>query len=251
MITQVRINNDNIPFPYACQLPAFKNGRTYEFKEGVNIIVGENGCGKSTLMKIIKAYLTIDRDQCGRGIFASCIDKLYKMRDLNQFLNGADVYADYKRNTFCYSEISEMDNDTVMQSFRNFGTYGASLQMSRGQSVNYSMACFFDKIYSSEVNPMFDYEKEYADRPTYLDYIDKHRIEGNEWTLLMDEPDNNLSLKSLDELYGVLSFHKEQTQVIAVIHNPLLISRLSDKCNVIEMTKDYVKKIKQELKKWQ
>lgn len=43
----------------------------------------------------------------------------------------------------------------------------------------------------------------------------------------------------------VLSFHKPQTQIIAVIHNPALIYKLSklDCVNFIEMTKGYLKKI--------
>lgn len=47
------------------------------------------------------------------------------------------------------------------------------------------------------------------------------------------------------DLYKVLSFHKPQTQIIAVIHNPALIYKLSklDCVNFIEMTKGYLKKI--------
>jgi ABC-type cobalamin/Fe3+-siderophores transport system ATPase subunit len=62
----------------------------------------------------------------------------------------------------------------------------------------------------------------------------------------MDEPDRNLDIENIDEIKGVLSFHKEQTQVIAVVHNPLLIYNLSNnpEVNLIEMTKGYVEKVK-------
>ena len=51
MITKVVINNNgDTPIEYLSRLGAFKNGKTYEFKPGVNIIVGKNGCGKTTLM---------------------------------------------------------------------------------------------------------------------------------------------------------------------------------------------------------
>lgn len=51
MITKVVINNNgDTPIEYLSGLGAFRNGKTYEFKSGVNIIVGKNGCGKTTLM---------------------------------------------------------------------------------------------------------------------------------------------------------------------------------------------------------
>lgn len=50
MVTKVVINNnEDTPIGYLSELKAFKNGKTYEFKPGVNIIVGENGCGKQDL----------------------------------------------------------------------------------------------------------------------------------------------------------------------------------------------------------
>ena len=61
----------------------------------------------------------------------------------------------------------------------------------------------------------------------------------------MDEPDRNLSLKSLKEIKSVLSFHKEKTQIIAIIHNPLLICALQkyEHINWIEMTDNYIHNI--------
>lgn len=57
--------------------------------------------------------------------------------------------------------------------------------------------------------------------------------------------DRNLDVDNIMDLYNVLSFHKPQTQIIAVIHNPALIYKLSelDCLNFIEMTKGYLKKI--------
>ena len=61
----------------------------------------------------------------------------------------------------------------------------------------------------------------------------------------LDWLDRNLDIDNIMDLYKVLSFHKPQTQIIAVIHNPALIYKLSklDCVNFIEMTKGYLKKI--------
>ena len=65
----------------------------------------------------------------------------------------------------------------------------------------------------------------------------------------MDEPDRNLSLKNIQNIKSILSFHKQNIQVIAVIHNPLLIYSLSKNkdINFIEMSKGYIKKVKNEI----
>lgn len=51
MIQSIEIkNNENLPINYVSDLDSFRNGIKYEFKKGINIIVGKNGSGKSTLL---------------------------------------------------------------------------------------------------------------------------------------------------------------------------------------------------------
>jgi len=82
------------------------------------------------------------------------------------------------------------------------------------------------------------------------EYIKNHRIqEHDEWTIILDEPDRNLDLKNIDKIKGILSFHKRNTQIIAVVHNPLLIYALSKKKNInfIELTPGYIDRIKNQI----
>ena len=66
-----------------------------------------------------------------------------------------------------------------------------------------------------------------------------------EFTVLMDEPDRNLDINRIKEVYNILSQEKENTQIIAVVHNPVLIYRLSKSknVNIIEMTEGYVEDV--------
>ena len=63
-----------------------------------------------------------------------------------------------------------------------------------------------------------------------LKYYKRNRItlteSSFEYTVLMDEPDRNLDIDNIMQIYNVLSFHKPQTQIIAIIHNPALIYKL-------------------------
>lgn len=82
-----------------------------------------------------------------------------------------------------------------------------------------------------------------------LKYYKRNRItlaeSSFEYTVLMDEPDRNLDIDNIMQIYNVLSFHKPQTQIIAIIHNPALIYKLSklDCVNFIEMTEGYLKDV--------
>jgi ABC-type cobalamin/Fe3+-siderophores transport system ATPase subunit len=65
----------------------------------------------------------------------------------------------------------------------------------------------------------------------------------------MDEPDRNLDIENIAQIKGILSFHKPQTQIIAVVHNPLLIYALSKKkcVNFIELTPGYIDRVKKQI----
>ena len=50
MIYKVKIkDNTKAPLYYLSDLDNFQNGKQYVFTPGVNLIVGENGCGKTKL----------------------------------------------------------------------------------------------------------------------------------------------------------------------------------------------------------
>ena len=259
MIQRILItNNENVDKHYLKDIPAFKNGKEYTFINGVNIIVGENGCGKTTLINLLKDYLAVDGEWCGRGRFASVISKLVKgfLTDKETMFDGVEVFADYKLNTFCYTPFIERDNDDFMASGKlsEIALNMESTSMSKGQKATFALSTLFQKIFSKNAVLTFDYQSVFGTHQCYMDYIEKHRIkcETPTWTILLDEPDCSVDIKRLKELYSVLSFNKENTQIICVIHNPFLIAKLSKvkDINIIEMSEGYVEKVKKQIKQF-
>ena len=55
----------------------------------------------------------------------------------------------------------------------------------------------------------------------------------------------------IEDLYNTLAHKKEHTQIIAVIHNPILIYKLSKikDINIIQMKRGYLNKIKELIEK--
>lgn len=250
MITEVYIiDNEKAPIRYLSTLDNFKNGTKYKFKEGLNIIVGENGSGKTTLLNLIRAYLLIDEKECDKGIYNCNISKLFHALNGESMLDGVDVYADYDRNTFRLCHLSEISEDGAMKDFNSFGTYMTQKHSSTGESVHIALSSLFDMMFSANAKLKYDYGKLGDMYPMYTEYVSKHKIQGNEWTIIMDEPDRNLDIDKTDEILGVLSFHKEQTQIISVVHNPLLIYALSKnkEVNMIELTDGYVNRVRRKV----
>jgi len=251
MVYKVLIrDNMRTPIRYLPDLDNFQNGKEFIFKPGVNIIVGENGCGKTTLMNLIKNYLMVDYMDCDKGEYRCNINRLYEgaLSDKRDLLDGVDVYADYQKNTFRLSHAGEKEKNQALKTFEDFGTMFSQKHSSTGESVLVAVNSLFNYMFKKGAKLTFDYGQFKESDPLYWEYVKNHWQQGSdEWTILMDEPDRNLDIENIDQIKDILSFHKEHTQIIAVIHNPLLICSLSKKkgVNIIEMTEGYIHKVNQ------
>lgn len=259
MITKIEIvDNTNTPLSYICDLNGFENGKTFEFKPGVNIIIGKNGSGKSTLLKLIEKYTLLDKDCHNKQLLSG----LFEITN-NDIKDGVRVYGDYKASLFRLCHMTEMANsNTAFSSFENFGATYMSMNSSTGEGVLIALQTMFKKMFSTNAKlsfPLTDIEDIATDSNdiwkerarAYLEYIKKNTIDfkEKEYTILIDEPDRNLDIENIKEIYCILGNRKKNTQVIAVIHNPLLIYRLSSQkdINFIEMEPGYLEKIKNEV----
>lgn len=252
MVTKVIIrDNTKSPIRYIADLKAFKNGTEYEFNPGVNIIVGENGSGKTTLMNLIRKYLVVDYTECFRGEYNCNINALFRTFENKAMLDGVDVYADYAKNTFRLSHADEKAHNDALKTFEEFDSFFDQKESSTGEGVLVAINYLFGYIFGKKAKLTFDYSLFKEVYPLYVDYVEKHRVEcADEWTILMDEPDRNLDIENIGHIKAVLDFHKPHTQIIAVVHNPLLICALSKnpEVNFIEMTRGYVKNIRKMVK---
>lgn len=244
-------DNKKSPVRYISEIPIFKNGKVFEFKPGVNVIVGKKGCGKTTLMKLIESYLLVDKTECSKGMFNSNINRLFGLG--REMRDGVDVYADYKKNVFRLCHASEKTNDDSMKNFDAFTEFFTQIKSSTGEGIVVALNSMFKRMFSDGANLMFDFDKVGRDDhyKEYGSYVKKHRVtDHDEWTILMDEPDRNLDIENMENILNILSFHKPRTQVIVVVHNPLLICALSKNKDVhmIELTRGYISKVKKLVK---
>lgn len=274
MIKSVTIRDAGCaPYSYIADIPALKEGTTIEFKPGINIIVGANGCGKSTLIKTIATYLL-----CGNGCMktptgynsvrdAANDRHLWDPTEAEKLLDGVDVAHDYNGVAFILRNSYEMENGDALRDMDSFVSAYKRRVSSMGENTMFSIQTLFDVMFADKgveylAFPVANLKKimdnagdVWKERiRQLLQYYKRNQVtdltpEDFQYTVLMDEPDRNLDIYNLDQVADILSQDKEMTQLIATVHNPLLIARLSQKpnVNIIEMTEGYVNAVHTEI----
>lgn len=269
MITKVQItDNSKLPLKYAKELDAFKNGKEYNFKGGVNVIIGKNGSGKTTLMKMIAMYMLCNYSLCSRLPNFANYEAL-KLNDIfneEELLDGIKIMADYAGVVYNCLAHNEMKNEDILYNVTNMSYYLSNNGASTGETIVNSVGQLFKFAFSNmniafPLKEIMDIVKNktcndfWKERFTnllkyYRDNRDNFITQQDfEYTFLLDEPDRNLDITNIDSVYEILSHRKEMTQLITVIHNPVLIYKLSEvkgknKINFIELTDGYLNDIK-------
>lgn len=261
MITELNIKDiNNSTLNYLPDVELFQHKTNFKFKPGINIIVGKNGCGKSTLLKLIADYTlcknSIHSDFNILGEFKA-VHYSYLFNDNNELKDGVEVKCDYLGKVFRYLNKADLDNNNVLNSIENLAIKFS--KGSAGENILQSMKIFFKTVFSTKdwefpINSIKQSLEKCNDLwknrlNNLLQYYKNNQIDilpnEYEYTLLIDEPDRNLDIDNIKDIYNILSYPKKHSQLIAVIHNPILINKLSklDYINFIELTDNYIKHI--------
>lgn len=265
MIKSVEVvDNKKTPLFYLDKVPAFKNGAKFEFKNGVNIIIGKNGCGKTSLMKLISMFMLCDDSSYSRiksqmlfnpDLFKSSYDD-----ESDMLLDGVKIHSDYCGVVYNYITHGAMSDDSIFENIGNFSNYVNNSRSSTGEGMINSFSHLLNVAFSNK-DVQFPFQKLEEKKKSVNDFW-KKRIDSLlnyykensfkitekefEYTFLLDEPDRNLDISNIGQIYTILSNRKPMTQLICVIHNPILIYKLSKlrKIHFIEMTDGYLDEIK-------
>lgn len=283
-ITFIDPNGFDLPKDVHCDymytLPSLR-GKTFEFTPKINVIVGKNGSGKTSLLKVLR-YLTFCDGQFGTNIKGPSYWELHwnnifdrghwHLTKMKSFFRKSTINLRKREDIGHGDEMS--DSMSFMQSLGGFrrskgetatNTIGMMLTYLRGGEEGINKHGDFK---SSEVNldhldfkkmaltPIENAAKKGSSQSfmwkTMKKYYKDNALEENEenkihkgLTILMDEPDAGMDIYNVEQVYKIITGMPKGFQMIVVVHNTGLIHRLSkiEGVNFIELTEGYVKKV--------
>lgn len=152
-------NNKNSPINYLNKINSFKNNKSFNFKSGINIIIGSNGSGKSTLIKLISMY-TLCENSIGSEIplnnmlnfprlFYST-SHILNEKQKEEFYDGVEIKHDYLTKVFKLKLNTELKEYEANENLENFSLRFNNISNSVGEqtigSIQHFLILFLIKL---------------------------------------------------------------------------------------------------------
>lgn len=222
----------------------FKTGEKFEFKPGINLLVGDQGCGKSTMINMLMHNFVKEIDVKGltRGLNHVVDDKVVNKFKGKRTIKGE--FADFSKSE-TQGGYHTVYFDTERQNPRILGFNNGS----RGEIallrefLNFGAEFMSDATYEEmqKIAPMYaQHMKSFAnDTAVGQSVIKSHGQvilpmlkqiqEAKDAVIFLDEPETSLSIKSqhtlINTFYQCLS---QNCQLIIATHSQIFISEVSE-----------------------
>lgn len=248
MVSHITIKNG-----FFTKMPGFYPGITFNFTPTLNVLFGQNGSGKSSILKMIKAYCGIPLEKGGwsrisdpLSLGANCKEHFPTVYEeyspghcrcdvgwdgTASFFNEGDAKID-KWAWFTHTDIASEDGMTTETEHMQNLIDNPSSGQYRIKKLN--------KLFDMLKTPpdLRQYVSSHHVQVAEVDYIRSLRHTGRV-TLLLDEPERALSVPKQIELFQLLERMAEQYQIIMATHSPFVLFESSP--NIINLEEGYDK----------
>ncbi len=199
-------------------------GVNLEIKKGeIHCLAGENGCGKSTLIKIISGVYSLDS---GKVEFNG-VDQTRQLSPLNAIMNGIQVI---------YQDFSIFPNLSVMENL----AFNSEL-MQRRKFVNWKRFRKIAEEAVSKINFKVDLDAKVGTLPV----ADKQLVAicraliNNAKLIIMDEPTTALTKKEVEALFKIIKdLQKQGIAILFVSHKLDEVFEISERFTILRNGKN-------------
>ena len=185
----------------------FEQGKLYGIR-------GHNGAGKTTLLN---ALMGIFSGEHTGYVFYNDI----KLEDLNM--------ADIRRNKISYVEQDPVLLNMSVRDYLQFGIDMNEKILNRQDKLLHLLGidCLIDKSMNENGSNFSGGEKQKLSLT--------HALSKESSLILLDEPTSALDKHSIEQLLKILQIYKQHTIIIAVSHDPVLLSQCDDIINICDI----------------
>jgi predicted ATP-dependent endonuclease of OLD family len=243
---------------------------TFNFVDGINVITGRNGSGKSVLLKIIKTNCGIEDNSYPRmfspmdlteGFF---LDKKLTIQEViakkleNSELPNSKIEWDGSMVHYLTPDFFDPDDmfsrmDSPLprgKELFSFGDVVMNMVNKNKNSKGESCIQLLNKIYELHTDydpPLKNVNEVWMEASnTFQEWIGSFSNEGGKPTLLIDELDSHLDLDNQKTYWDYINLLTKKWQVIVVSHS--IFSFKLDNVNHIPLNKEYFNNVRKLLK---
>jgi len=245
------INGIQILTGYLTGMPNFYPGIQFEFDPKLTVFYGSNGCGKTSILKMLKAYCGIPLEKGGWSRISDVLalgansknhfPMVYREYSPGHsecrvawdgtptFFNEGDVKID-KWGWFTHKEILSEDGMSTEEEQMQLLIDNPSAGQYRLRKLN--------KLFNMAKNPpnLIDPPTPHIAHIAETEYIRSLPRTGRV-TLLLDEPERALSVPKQMELFKLLEKMSDEYQIIVATHSPFVL--FGTKCKLYNLQPGY------------
>lgn len=216
LLDTIEINPTN-QTDYPFNLGLYQKPIKLSLDNPVTIFVGENGCGKSSLLKLIQSQLSLVKIKLPEDNQSLSIDqslvKLYpRLGKLKGFFFESIKFINYVAYIQREKANAEAEIERVDKTYKHKSSYSKMMAKTPFKRTIYEL----DNMYTR------DFAKS-SHGEAYLDFF-ASRIKDNQ-IYLLDEPETPLSIQNqLTLMVMIMEATKRGCQFIIATHSPILVA---------------------------
>jgi ABC-type lipoprotein export system ATPase subunit len=254
------INRVKVLKGFASELVCLKD-RVFQFNDGFNVLFGSNGCGKSTLMKCIKAYCAIEHGGWSKisnymslgvgGVknFPMVYRALTPTKECDTIVEWDGTPTFYNDSDLRIDDMAWFYNKDILAQEGLTSPAEQMDYMARRPSSGQTRMQKLNKIFNIAMNPP-DFTLTTPNPGNRFEQMEVQYIRSlprnGKVTILLDEPEKSLSIPKQIELFRLLKSFQDKFQIIISTHSPFIL--FEDNINIIEMESDYINTCKNIIK---